>query len=775
MKENSLRKKIQDSPSRAVILSSARVVGLGAGAAILAGLLGKTQLSEGFFPFGLALIIGINDKYSVFALGGFVVSGLLGGMSDQTPYYAAAAVVVAVKWILAGLSKDGRRRDSFLPSLAAGAISLLITRISVALLVGETSLFAIASVISEAALVGAFAYFYRTSYDVLRRKKSQLELGSAEKACIVLSGATVLMSICPITIGALSAGHILGAFCAAAAAYMLVSPFDAAALAAVGGAIMMSEPKFAFAAAGFVVAGGLATLFKTYKKAFLCLIFVVCAALFSIAAPDYLFAVTYLTELFLGTLVFLILPIKNIQEVGFDYMNDSFKSATAAIGTRLEAMSSAMTDINKILGKTVTDNAARVDLDEIFSKGVETVCRTCPLMSYCWIKCYDETTDALQRSRPLLLQKGIITRDDLAPAFRSRCINAIPLCGDITGRYGAYIDRLYRDKHIRIYKSILRKQFGAIGEMLDSARSELKSFCEWDEVRSKRIFDCAVRLDMSPETASCVFDCDRRPTVTIVLKEKPSERMIKRLKAGVTMITGVTMSSPVMRSSQKGTVLNFTQQPSFTFKTAALQHCAKGDVCGDVYSVFNDARGHVHILLADGMGTGEAAARDGAVSCALLKRLMESGFAVLQAAELVNASMALREDSESACTLDALSFDLFTGVVSVLKAGAAPTYLVNASGIKKISGKTLPVGILDDVSCGSKTLSLCDNDIIAMVTDGVEGEGSTFIESLLAAMRDDQPSEICREIMRTAKHQGTVSDDMTVIVARIGTTSSKLE
>ncbi|MEG0832497.1 MAG: hypothetical protein RSG78_00625, partial [Oscillospiraceae bacterium] len=89
MKENSLRKKIQDSPSRAVILSSARVVGLGAGAAILAGLLGKTQLSEGFFPFGLALIIGINDKYSVFALGGFVVSGLLGGMSDQTPYYAA--------------------------------------------------------------------------------------------------------------------------------------------------------------------------------------------------------------------------------------------------------------------------------------------------------------------------------------------------------------------------------------------------------------------------------------------------------------------------------------------------------------------------------------------------------------------------------------------------------------------------------------------------------------------------------------------------------------
>ncbi len=734
---------------------------------LAAAALGRVEFTAGVFPFGLAFVIGVSDAFAPAALVGFVLSGLLGGVAmTGSVYMAAVGVVSALRWILAGIGRSSWRRSSYAPCLAAGVMTVVFTDVAVMALSGTFSLDGVLRTIAGACMVCAFSYFYTISFDALRRQRTMPELSSAQKASLALALATLLMSLCPVTVGVLSLGRIVGCATALCAVYLLASPFDMAVLAAVAAAFVLSEPAFAFAAAGVCIAGGLASLFKKRGRTTLCLVFVVGGALLSVSALNYVYMITYISEMMLGALVFLILPVKSAADVKFDKVSDSLASATASVGVKLDCISSSMRDVTALLDNTVDIKDARCNMDKLYSHVCERVCKQCPLMSHCWVKYYGETTDAFSKMTPILTDTGSITKEDLKEPFASRCVSVNAVLREVNRCYKGYLDYIAHIRNTQLYKGMLRRQFSAVATMLDSAKTELCTISEWDEMRSKRIYDCAARLGLPVETASLVYGFSRRPVVTISLADAPDEQLLKRLSAGIAIITGTTLSAPMVETQNGSTVLCFTEQPAFTIQTAASQISADKEACGDVYSVFTDLHGDVHLLLSDGMGTGKDAARDGAICCAFLKRLLESGFPIKQAAELANTALALREDSEAASTLDAASFDVYSGQAQLFKAGAAPTYILHGSRVEKIGGRTLPVGILEYVLCRESAVSLYDGDIVVMASDGVEQSSSPFIEQTLKLMYDSEPEEICREIVARAKSNHTASDDITVIVAK---------
>ena len=164
------------------------------------------------------------------------------------------------------------------------------------------------------------------------------------------------------------------------------------------------------------------------------------------------------------------------------------------------------------------------------------------------------------------------------------------------------------------------------------------------------------------------------------------------------------------------------------------------------------------------MGTGERAAKDGAVCCAFVRRLLEAGFAVKRAAELANAAMALREDSETASTLDVLSVNICDGTARLFKAGAAASYCLHEGVVAKLESRSLPVGILDNVVSREMSLSLSDGDVIVVTSDGAEN-GGPFVADLLKRLKNESAEVICREIAKRG-FSGT-RDDVTVIVIKL--------
>ncbi len=748
------------------VLPAVKTAARHAAAALAAAILCRVEFVSGVCPFGLAFIIGSAERYTPAALVGFVLGSLSGGVSAaRTVYLAAVGVVAALRWILSGIGRTSWTRNSFLPCLIAGSITVLFTDSAILVLSGQITLPAVLRTVAGVCVVCAFSYFYSVSLEALRRRAAGFS--GTQMACLALSLCTLLMGLCPIAAGPLSLGRIAGAAAALCAVYLLSSPFDVAVLAAVSAAYLLSDPGFAFAAAGLCAAGGLACLFKKRGRAFLCLVFVVGGALLAACAQNYVYMITYLSELMSGAFLFLLLPLRSGAEARFDRVADGLASATAAVSVKLDSIAASMRDVTALLDNTVEVKNARCNMDRLYSHVADRVCKSCPRMSGCWVEHYGETAEAFNKLTPVLTASGAVQKSDFGAPFAARCARLDTLLREVNRCYKGYLDYIARIKNTQLYKGILRRQFSAVAAMLDSAKTELCAISEWDEGRSKRIYDCAARLNLPVETASFVYGYAHRPSVTLTLSSLPGDEPMRRLAAGISMIAGVPLCAPVVETKAGSVALSFTERPAFSLRTACAQAAADSDACGDVYSVFTDLHGSVHMLLSDGMGTGKAAARDGTICCAFLRRLLESGFPIRQAAELANTALALREDNESASTLDVLSFDVFSGRARLFKAGAAPTYILRGSRVETVAGRTLPVGILEYVLCRETAVDLHDGDLLVMVSDGVEQTAAPFIEQTLKRMFDAPPEEICRELIRRAKAEPGAGDDVTALVARV--------
>ncbi len=133
--------------------------------------------------------------------------------------------------------------------------------------------------------------------------------------------------------------------------------------------------------------------------------------------------------------------------------------------------------------------------------------------------------------------------------------------------------------------------------------------------------------------------------------------------------------------------------------------------------------GRYYILLCDGMGSGELAAKFSAETISLLEQLLKSGMPPENALRLLNGVELLRGDDRFT-TVDLLSIDLKNGEAELLKWGSAPSYFRSGNEVKKIGTATPPpgVGVGGEHSPDRYTLSLSGGELLVLRSDGACGE-----------------------------------------------------
>lgn len=133
--------------------------------------------------------------------------------------------------------------------------------------------------------------------------------------------------------------------------------------------------------------------------------------------------------------------------------------------------------------------------------------------------------------------------------------------------------------------------------------------------------------------------------------------------------------------------------------------------------------GRYHILLCDGMGTGEAASRMSGETIELLEQLLKSGMSPENGLKLLNGAELLRGDDRFT-TVDLLSIDLQTGQAELLKWGSAPSYYRSGETVKKIGTASPPpgVGVGGEHVPERYTLSLSGGELLVLRSDGACGE-----------------------------------------------------
>lgn len=206
--------------------------------------------------------------------------------------------------------------------------------------------------------------------------------------------------------------------------------------------------------------------------------------------------------------------------------------------------------------------------------------------------------------------------------------------------------------------------------------------------------------------------------------------------------------------------------PRFTCRTAIALRPKEGEtLCGDQAASF-EAGGAACLLLSDGMGSGEAAHREAAMTVRLLKQFLQAGVEPLPALKTLNTALLLRcREGAGFTTIDLLRLDRSTGEAALYKYGAAPSYLKKLGRVTRYGGAALPAG-LEGVDRQPDVIRfvLPPDGWLVMVSDGVVGgDGDEWLQDLLAGWGGGTPDALARRILTVSADHGGRSDDCAVL------------
>lgn len=196
---------------------------------------------------------------------------------------------------------------------------------------------------------------------------------------------------------------------------------------------------------------------------------------------------------------------------------------------------------------------------------------------------------------------------------------------------------------------------------------------------------------------------------------------------------------------------------------------------GDSFNFGKNKNGIYVIALSDGMGSGPDAGLESSVAIDIIDEFIERGYDEEIAIKAINSIMNMKfSEDEKFTTLDMSMVDLYSGELSVIKAGAVATFIKRYEDIQVISDNSLPFGAVEEIEYKKNKKKLKHGDIVITISDGILdvdknniGDYSwlrTYLEKATT-----NPEQLSRDILDKAKKlsNGKVMDDMTVVVSKL--------
>lgn len=195
---------------------------------------------------------------------------------------------------------------------------------------------------------------------------------------------------------------------------------------------------------------------------------------------------------------------------------------------------------------------------------------------------------------------------------------------------------------------------------------------------------------------------------------------------------------------------------------AALRPKSGEIVCGDTIRSFRTNSGTLCLLLADGMGSGESARKESALTCRLLQQFLEADIEPEAALKTLNEAMALRgAETGSFTTIDLLTCCPESGDLIFYKFGAAPSYLKKGGVVRRVTGGTLPAGLRGGAARPDITrATLLPGSFAVIVSDGVaDSRQDEWLQDLLAGWEGDDPQVLADLILKESILREGLQDD----------------
>lgn len=197
-------------------------------------------------------------------------------------------------------------------------------------------------------------------------------------------------------------------------------------------------------------------------------------------------------------------------------------------------------------------------------------------------------------------------------------------------------------------------------------------------------------------------------------------------------------------------------------------------ISGDTFLMTDLPGGKKGVALSDGMGTGEEALKESKMVIEMLEELLEAGFPIITAIQMMNTALVIGREEVRFSTIDVSLFDLYGGTCEFVKAGASTTFIKRKDSVEMITSTTLPVGVIQELELETVIRKMESGDYVIMVTDGVMdalpvGEQETLLCDFIKETDIVNPKEMAHRILEKVLEwtEEVPVDDMTVLVVGV--------
>lgn len=737
----------------------------------LCAILARGSILGGYAPFGLAMaaaLMATGARLSVVA-GVFCGTMLLGGGMGSMLYAAATVLTLCVITVFGGLACTKKLWFAPVVATLTGMMCTFVL-LPIGQALSGTDLL---RYFCAAGITLACSYLYAVAFAPPR-----VQSDWRRPAVLLAIAATILLSLSDIEIITLFApARVLALLLVLGSAYLGSASIGAAVGVAFGAAMDLASGGGAVFTCSYGLIALVSGMFHEQGRFLFSVCAVAAGACAAMLAIDSILFVPLLIETVLAVILFSVLPPVVWTALQQTLLPEELTSSTASreikrtAGQCASEAAQAFYELYTSMLTSVQNTRVRGDqnVSVVFDKASDKVCKSCPLCSQCWQRDYVTTLSALNDATEPMLARGKAIMSDFPHHFTSRCVRVPELIRAINSALFALREREAMKRQEEENQTLLAKQYAGITDILRHLSREAAQGCAAQPILERQVRRYTAAFGWV-EHVSVFRDASSRLVIELFGEGiSDIEKQGGGFSAGLGALLGVKLTEPRIQTEGIGRRLVMRERAPYRVVVGvARQQKQDTSVSGDSGCYFLTDAGVACLVLADGMGTGTAAAQDSRTIITSMERFLRAGVEPHDAVNAISPVFRLRANGTRFVTLDLLTLDLFTGKAQGIKFGSAPSYMKMGETWKRILCKTLPIGIAEDADPTDLfDLSFMNGDMYVMVSDGVsDGTDDEWMQTLLRERQQDSPKELAAKLVTEGFHHNT-DDDRTAIVMKI--------
>jgi len=691
------------------------------------------------------------------------------GMERGIRYLAAIVLVFTAEFAF----QETRLYKSELFSPLCAAIMICATGFlsSVTALVSGTPTAAV--ILLETVLAFGSCYFIREAMSEGERTTEMAEL--RHTASVMITVATLLMSVAELRfMGVVSLGHFLAILTVMTASLRCGITMGCTVGTVFGLAMDLSGGGLPYFTMSFAFGGLLSGVFNRHGRLVFVLSFVLANAVTAVCTWSAEPQINSLYEVFCASLLLMVLPSGFLSRLGslmeVTVLGSGESGLRRFVAKRVSGLGRAYGGLYEIVKRNAETSANDSDPSRVFDRAADAVCIGCREKNRCWNNCYMDTLSALNDATAAIREHGMLRLEDIPRHFTERCRTPEAFVAAVNAELRAAAYRRQFSEYLRESRDTAWEQYADMSAVLTEVARELNSTNGADRLSERRLIRYLRTLDIEADAA--VFrDGQGRLRAVIESGSLPGLTKDKRYLEKLSGVLGVRLCRPETADNRPARLVLAEAEPlAVSVGIAAVKK--KGEsVSGDRGTYFKTDSGVLCVILSDGMGCGESAARESGEVIEILERFLRSGVDPSVAMKTLNSVMLLKSgDHLGFATVDLMCVNLFTGETCFYKYGAAPSYVMNGKSIKRIKSESFAPGL-----CGVCAppdvvrMRLKPGSTAIIASDGVISDADDeWLREVLDSATDDMKL-LARDTLREAEKLCGKQDDMTVLAVRLET------